>query len=118
MHARSLDSPGTLDVYPLTAAVTAPENSLPLSSLSIGATAVGNGLGTNNKSGFSGLAGGYRDGFGVSRSQDISSMWWSATEYSASSAWYGSLDFHNRILAKSVVTSRCGCFVRLVRDLN
>ncbi|MBD3239746.1 MAG: hypothetical protein GF331_04115, partial [Chitinivibrionales bacterium] len=35
LYVRSLDAPGTLDVYPLTAAVTAPENNVSLSSLSM-----------------------------------------------------------------------------------
>ncbi|MBD3239148.1 MAG: hypothetical protein GF331_01075, partial [Chitinivibrionales bacterium] len=40
MYVKTLDNPGTLDVYPLSAAVTAPENSLPLGSLSRGTTAI------------------------------------------------------------------------------
>ncbi len=39
LYVKSVQTPGTLGIYPLTAEVTAPENNLPLASVPVGATA-------------------------------------------------------------------------------
>jgi len=47
LYVKTLEAPGTLGVYPLTAAITAPENNCPLSSLPIGTVAAATvGMGT------------------------------------------------------------------------
>lgn len=49
LYVKDLQSPGTLAVYPLTSAITAPENYVSLASLSMGAAAAATvGLGTEN----------------------------------------------------------------------
>jgi len=78
---------------------------------------VGNDLGTNNKSGFSGLPGGFRlprdGGF---TSQGESAFWWCATKSGGGYAYSRSLNYHYSHLITQSDLGSCGYSVRLVRD--
>ena len=80
--------------------------------------AVGNGLSTNNKSGFSALAGGYRLSDGGFSGRSLGGYWWSATEYDASIAYYRNLHYVDSTLYRSGINEGFGFSVRLVRDLD
>jgi uncharacterized protein (TIGR02145 family) len=78
---------------------------------------IGNDPASNNRTGFSGLPGNYRNLDGLFGGQSNSGSWWSATEDGASLAWYRYLDYMLSALSKYANgDKRYGFFVRLVRD--
>jgi uncharacterized protein (TIGR02145 family) len=74
-----------------------------------------NGNGTNT-SGFSALPGGYRYLDGNFASLGVSGYWWSATEYSATYAWYRNLYYTIATVGRSSTNKTYGYSVRCVRD--
>jgi uncharacterized protein (TIGR02145 family) len=73
---------------------------------------------TNNRSGFSAFAGGYRqgsDGYSHFQSLQIVSYWWSEP-YVASWGRYRYLNYSSSGLGKDVIDGRYGLSVRLVKD--
>jgi uncharacterized protein (TIGR02145 family)/uncharacterized repeat protein (TIGR02543 family) len=80
--------------------------------------AIGNDLTTNNSSGFSALPGGYRSYKTDYGSQGSNGYWWSATEYSASGAYYRRLSSDGADLFGMGYYNyeSCGFSVRLLRN--
>jgi uncharacterized protein (TIGR02145 family) len=79
--------------------------------------AIGNDLTINNRSGFSALPGGYRDGVGDFYCLDSESIWWSTTVYGASAPYYRDLSYGGDGFYWFTKASKsCGFSVRLVRD--
>jgi uncharacterized protein (TIGR02145 family) len=78
---------------------------------------IGNDLSKNNKSGFSALPGGYREGGGYFDGVGYFSYWWNATEYNASYALYRILYYDQpNLLLYGTCRKDCGFSVRLLRD--
>jgi uncharacterized protein (TIGR02145 family) len=80
------------------------------------AGAIGNDLGSNNRSGFSAFPSGFRDAKGVFLYRWNSCLWWSATESGASQAWDRSLNNSFSSLFRSADNKKVGESVRLVKD--
>jgi uncharacterized protein (TIGR02145 family) len=78
--------------------------------------AIGCDLTKNNSSGFSALPGGYRDIGGYFDVIGSDGLWWSATEVSASYAWYRYLLCGICYIVRINYIKSCGFSVRLVRD--
>ena len=78
--------------------------------------APGNNLSKNNKSGFSALPGGSRDDVGVFCLIGVYGLWWSATEFDASLAYYCVLYIDDVLLYRDCDLKSCGFSVRLLRD--
>jgi len=70
-----------------------------------------------NKSGFSGLPGGFRRSSGDFGTIGISGYWWSSTEYSASYAWYGGLTYGSTYVDRGYDSKGYGFSVRCLRDI-
>jgi uncharacterized protein (TIGR02145 family) len=84
------------------------------------AGAIGNGLSSNNRTGFSAFPGGCRGGIGDFSfcSQGFNGSWWSATEVDVSSADFLSLSSSESDLKKEIRGYKdWGISVRLVRNL-
>lgn len=73
----------------------------------------GNGT---NESGFSGLPGGYRNGFGSFDYFGEGGFWWSSTEYNTSNAWYRFLIYFNGNVNWNSSNKEDGFSVRCLRD--
>ncbi len=84
--------------------------------LSSGQGNVGNGLSSNNSSGFSALPGGYRLNDGDVSNIGSNGHWWSATEYGAADACNRYLYYSNGNLSRSNYSKAFGFSVRLLRD--
>lgn len=69
-----------------------------------------------NKSGFTGLASGFRYFDGTSRLIGKDADWWSATENNASHAWIHGLDFGTRIVYRGNHEKKHGFTVRCLKD--
>jgi uncharacterized protein (TIGR02145 family) len=84
--------------------------------------AIGNDLGTNNRSGFSALPGGVRFTYGSFELQSLDGLWWSATEmdtaYALGYAWGYGLVYNGSTMGNAGYDKRNGYSVRLVRDSN
>jgi uncharacterized protein (TIGR02145 family) len=80
--------------------------------------AVGNDISKNNRSGFSGLPGGFRIECGDFFDIGYHGYWWSATEYDESHVWRRSLYSDKSHLIRNHGTLRkgCGFSVRLLKD--
>jgi uncharacterized protein (TIGR02145 family) len=79
--------------------------------------AVGNDLNSNNRSGFTGLPGGYRDYDGSFAYQTEQCKWWTISESNASYAWNRSLEYDlSYIFSNTICLKSYGCYIRLVRD--
>jgi uncharacterized protein (TIGR02145 family) len=78
--------------------------------------AVGNDLTKNNRSGFSALPGGSRYFSGFFYDIGYFGLWWSASDYDSSHAWYRYLDYRHAFLHIYSDAKTCGLSVRLVRD--
>jgi uncharacterized protein (TIGR02145 family) len=78
----------------------------------------GNDLSKNNKSGFSALPGGRRNGYGNFDGIDYDGHWWSATEDGASSAYSCHLDYDYDNLDRGGSYKGGGYSVRLLRDVE
>ncbi|MBM3160640.1 MAG: fibrobacter succinogenes major paralogous domain-containing protein [Bacteroidetes bacterium] len=74
-----------------------------------------NGNGTN-ESGFSGLPGGRRHGFGPFYGIGDFGFWWSSTETSAGSAWGRGLSYDDGGVFRGADGKRSGFSVRCLRD--
>jgi uncharacterized protein (TIGR02145 family) len=70
----------------------------------------------NNGSGFSALPGGFRSNDGTFGFQGFGGLWWSATEYGASGAWYRGLAYSDGGLFRNSSNESGGFSVRLVKD--
>ena len=73
------------------------------------------GNGTNS-SGFSGLPGGNRDGYGTFDTIGYDGYWWSSTEYAPSSAWNRNLNYSNGNVYRPNYNKDFGFSVRCLRD--
>ena len=73
------------------------------------------GNGTNS-SGFAGLPGGCRYGFGIPSSIGVYSYWWSSSEDSSDLAWYRNLFYDNGNVNRGTNDKRCGFSVRCIKD--
>ncbi len=78
--------------------------------------AVGNDLPTNNRSGFSALPGGFRDGDATFSDSSYIGCWWSSTEAGPADAWERYLNYDSNCLYRNFTYKGCGFSVRLVRD--
>jgi len=85
-------------------------------NLSSTAGTPGNDMQSNNSSGFSALPGGCRLNYGSFNSQGNYGLWWSATEYLASYAYYRYLFYVSGDLNRHNYNKEYGFSVRLVRD--
>jgi len=81
-----------------------------------GTCTVGNNLSANNATGFSGLPGGYRNTGGSFDAVSGSGNWWSATEFSASSAWFRHMGYGDATVYRGYVTKGFGFSARCLRD--
>jgi len=78
---------------------------------------IGKDLAKNNNSGFSALPGGFRHNNGSFNFIGLNSFWWSASvEYSASIAWFRSLNYVYDNLNRNGNYKSCGFSVRLIKD--
>ena len=76
---------------------------------------IDDGNGTNT-SGFAGLPGGCRDGYGSFANVGAGGYWWSSSESDASDAWYRILTFNNGDVYSYYDYKRAGFSVRCLRD--
>lgn len=72
--------------------------------------------GATNETGFTALPGGYRNYYGTFTSIGNSGHWWSATEYSATYAWYNNMNYNNSNVNRNYGNKEVGFSVRCVRD--
>jgi len=72
--------------------------------------------GGNNNSGFAGLPGGYRNGFGPFSSVGNYGYWWSSTESSPTDAWFRYLYYNDGRFNRNYGNRRYGFSVRCLRD--
>jgi uncharacterized protein (TIGR02145 family) len=70
----------------------------------------------DNSSGFTALPGGYRHDGGTFRYGGLYGYWWSATESSATFAWYRDMRYDNGSVNRSNDYADHGCSVRCVKD--
>ncbi|MCX7725544.1 MAG: fibrobacter succinogenes major paralogous domain-containing protein, partial [Chitinispirillaceae bacterium] len=80
--------------------------------------AIGNGLSTNNRSGFGAQGGGYRSNTGSFTGQNTYGYWWTNSESDGTNAYIRILSNSSSGLDKNSIQKRYGCSVRLVRDLE
>jgi len=73
-------------------------------------------VGATNESGFTGLPGGYRYGYGAYGYVGILALFWSSTEYSSSYAWYRALSYSYSEVHRTYVDKQYGFSVRCVKD--
>jgi uncharacterized protein (TIGR02145 family) len=78
---------------------------------------IGNDQKSNNSSGFSAFAGGYRYGIGIFNGVGIYGYWWSATEDDAKTASYFNLSAHRSNVFRGSTSKQNGVSVRCVKDL-
>jgi uncharacterized protein (TIGR02145 family) len=76
---------------------------------------VRSGNGTN-ESGFAGLPGGYRGGYGGFFSVGSGGNWWSSSEDDALNAWFRNLNYNNGSANQDYFSKRLGFSVRCLRD--
>jgi uncharacterized protein (TIGR02145 family) len=72
--------------------------------------------GGNNNSGFAGLPGGYRDDDGTFTNVTNFGVWWGATEYNTSLAWYRLLVSNAGNISRNYIFKLLGFSVRCLRD--
>ena len=72
--------------------------------------------GATNKTGFTGLPGGYRSYHGTFYEIGDEGVWWSSTEYSAGGAWGRHLGYSNGDINRNRYNKRYGFSVRCLRD--
>jgi uncharacterized protein (TIGR02145 family) len=77
---------------------------------------IGNDLSQNNRSGFSGLPGSFRDNNATFYGIGYYGYWWSSTEYSATGAFAHSLGYYGEDLYNGGNYKSAGMSVRLVKD--
>jgi uncharacterized protein (TIGR02145 family) len=71
--------------------------------------------GATNESGFTALPGGVRVNVGFANI-GVTSVWWTATEYSGTSAWHRYVNYNGSEVIRSNHTKSAGYSVRCVRD--
>jgi uncharacterized protein (TIGR02145 family) len=76
---------------------------------------VGKELWSNNRSGFSGLPGGFRIDYGVYDRSPQSGYWWSSTENNLN-AWFRSLNYYDGNFDRDSYNKGCGLSVRCLKD--
>jgi uncharacterized protein (TIGR02145 family) len=69
-----------------------------------------------NKSGFSGLSGGYRNTNSTFYGIGTNCPWWSITENTGSFAWYRALGYYNTYLVNNYSDKTLGFSVRYLKD--
>jgi uncharacterized protein (TIGR02145 family) len=72
--------------------------------------------GATNGTGFTALPGGYRKASGNFDALGGFGLWWSATTYSADSAWCRSIAYYHKSVIRENVGTELGLSVRCVRD--
>ena len=72
--------------------------------------------GATNETGFTALPGGYRNGHGTFDGIRGFGLWWSATEYSAESAWYRLIECNYSKVTGAGYYKEAGFSVRCVRN--
>jgi uncharacterized protein (TIGR02145 family) len=78
---------------------------------------VGNDEETNNSSGFTALPGGYRFASGTFTNFGFYGIWWSATEYNATSAWSRLITSYSNVVTRSYYSEKpYGFSVRCIKD--
>ncbi len=70
----------------------------------------------DNSSGWAGLPGGYRDGFGPFSSVGGNGLWWSSTESNTANAWFRYLNYFDGFIDRSFTNKLSGFSVRCLRD--
>lgn len=84
------------------------------SSTEVGA--IGNDLTKNNKSGFTGIPGGYRGSLGAFGTIGMYGFLWSSTENNTINAWNFLLNYNHSDLGRGDGDKRSGFSVRCIRD--
>ena len=69
-----------------------------------------------NSSGFTGLPGGYRYGYGTFGHLGYSGTWWSSSEYPTTGAWGRFLGYDSGIANRYGNVKTYGLYVRCLRD--
>jgi len=77
---------------------------------------VGNSQESNNSSGFTGLAGGYRDVNGTFLSIGSGAFWWSSIEFSATNAYARAIRSYNNYVDNFYHSKQYGNSVRCLKD--
>ena len=77
---------------------------------------VGNDQLSNNSSGFSAFAGGYRYGIGSFNELGSYSYWWSSTEVNSTTAWYRNLSEQRNDAYRDNTNKQNGISVRCLKD--
>lgn len=77
---------------------------------------VGNDQMTNDKSGFSAFAGGYRYGNGSFNGSGSYGYWWSSSELYATTAWYLNLNYYSNDVHKDSSSKLNGISVRCIQN--
>ncbi|HAJ78444.1 MAG TPA: hypothetical protein DCO75_01620 [Fibrobacteres bacterium] len=78
--------------------------------------AIGNDLTKNNRSGFSGLPGGYYSNLGFFGSIGNDANWWSSVQSSTSHSWMRFISYYDYYLNRTDVYKTNGLSIRLLRD--
>ena len=73
-------------------------------------------FGATNETGFTALPGGFRDYNGTFYNIGFSGLWWSATEYNATLAWYLNMYYNNSDVNSYLYNKEVGFSVRCLRD--
>jgi uncharacterized protein (TIGR02145 family) len=69
-----------------------------------------------NESGFTGLPGGYRNGYGTFANVGYDGLWWSSSEYDTANAWYRTLGSNYGNALRNASLKGLGFSVRCLRD--
>jgi len=72
--------------------------------------------GATNETGFTALPGGFRTSNGTFREIGYYGLWWSATEFSAVSAWFRKMDYYYSSVFRYYDDKEVGFSVRCLRD--
>jgi len=72
--------------------------------------------GATNETGFTALPGGYRDFYGPFAAIGESGLWWSATEFDTTVAWYRYMKFNYSNVYRGSYDKEAGFSVRCVKD--
>jgi uncharacterized protein (TIGR02145 family) len=73
-------------------------------------------VGATNSSGFSALGSGYRSNNGILTNENASAIFWTKTEYDATTAWSRSLSVSNAQIVRLNINKGYGLSVRCVKD--
>jgi uncharacterized protein (TIGR02145 family) len=73
--------------------------------------------GATNEMGFTALPGGYRQYYGTFYAIGYGSIWWSATDSTATNALYRYVDYNTSSTFRLDYAKHCGLSVRCVKDI-